>query len=110
MPYLTQIERNFDDKDVDSLIEHFRDPERREAFFKEYKEIEMLYEIEENGNRKTGTPYELKNILRRPNISTSLSTLDLPGLFPANYFDSALAITVGPAIDQYRIRGKASSK
>jgi type I restriction enzyme R subunit len=39
------IERNFNDKDVDTLIEHFRDPERRKAFFKEYKEIEMLYEI-----------------------------------------------------------------
>ena len=43
--YLALIERNFDDKDVDALIEHFRDPERRKAFFKEYKEIEMLYEI-----------------------------------------------------------------
>ena len=43
--YLAMIARNFDDKDVDTLIEHFRDPERRKAFFKEYKEIEMLYEI-----------------------------------------------------------------
>ena len=43
--YLSLIERNFTDKDVDSLIEHFRDPERRKMFFKEYKEIEMLYEI-----------------------------------------------------------------
>ncbi len=43
--YLALIERNFDDKDVDTLIEHFRDPERRKEFFKEYKEIEMLYEI-----------------------------------------------------------------
>ena len=43
--YLVLIERHFDDKDVDTLIEHFRDPERRKAFFKEYKEIEMLYEI-----------------------------------------------------------------
>jgi type I restriction enzyme R subunit len=43
--YLALIERNFNDRDVDSLIEHFRDPERRKAFFKEYKEIEMLYEI-----------------------------------------------------------------
>ena len=43
--YLRLIERNFTDKDVDTLIEHFRDPERRKAFFKEYKEIEMLYEI-----------------------------------------------------------------
>jgi type I restriction enzyme R subunit len=43
--YLCLIGRNFDDKDVDALIEHFRDPERRKSFFKEYKEIEMLYEI-----------------------------------------------------------------
>jgi type I restriction enzyme R subunit len=43
--YLGLIEMNFNDKDVDSLIEHFRDPDRRKAFFKEYKEIEMLYEI-----------------------------------------------------------------
>jgi type I restriction enzyme, R subunit len=43
--YLALIERSFDDKDVDTLIEHFRDPERRKEFFKEYKEIEMLYEI-----------------------------------------------------------------
>jgi len=43
--YLDLIKRNFDDKDVDDLIEHFRDKERRKEFFKEYKEIEMLYEI-----------------------------------------------------------------
>jgi type I restriction enzyme R subunit len=43
--YLVLIERNFNDKDIDTLIEHFRDPERRKEFFKEYKEIEMLYEI-----------------------------------------------------------------
>ena len=43
--YLKLIERNFNDKDVDNLIEHFRDKERRKEFFKEYKEIEMLYEI-----------------------------------------------------------------
>jgi type I restriction enzyme R subunit len=43
--YLALITRNFDDKDVDTLIEHFRDKERRKEFFKEYKEIEMLYEI-----------------------------------------------------------------
>jgi hypothetical protein len=30
---------------VDNLIEHFRDKDRRKEFFKEYKEIEMLYEI-----------------------------------------------------------------
>jgi type I restriction enzyme R subunit len=28
-----------------NLIEHFRDQDRRKEFFKEYKEIEMLYEI-----------------------------------------------------------------
>ena len=43
--YLGLIIRQFNDKDIDGLIEHFRDPERRKAFFKEYKEIEMLYEI-----------------------------------------------------------------
>jgi type I restriction enzyme R subunit len=30
---------------VDDLIEHFRDKERRKEFFKEYKELEMLFEI-----------------------------------------------------------------
>ncbi len=44
-PYLALVTRNFDDKDVDNLIEQFRDKERRTEFFKEYKEIEMLYEI-----------------------------------------------------------------
>ena len=43
--YLGLIEHQFNDKDVDGLVEHFRDPERRKKFFKEYKEIEMLYEI-----------------------------------------------------------------
>ena len=43
--YLGLIEHNFNDKDIDNLIEYFRDPERRKEFFKEYKEIEMFYEI-----------------------------------------------------------------
>ncbi len=43
--YLALVENDFIDKDVDNLIEHFRDKDRRKAFFKEYKEIEMLYEI-----------------------------------------------------------------
>ena len=43
--YLALIRYNFNDKDVDGLIEHFRDKDRRKEFFKEYKEIEMLYEI-----------------------------------------------------------------
>ena len=43
--YLALVTQYFNDKDVDNLIEHFRDKERRKEFFKEYKEIEMLYEI-----------------------------------------------------------------
>jgi type I restriction enzyme R subunit len=43
--YLRLVRANFDDKDVDNLIEHFRDKGLRKEFFKEYKEIEMLYEI-----------------------------------------------------------------
>lgn len=43
--YLALVGGRFDDRDVDALIEHFRDPERRMEFFKEYKEVEMLYEI-----------------------------------------------------------------
>jgi type I restriction enzyme, R subunit len=43
--YLELIERNFDDKDLDALAEHFRDPAKRKEFFREYKEVEMLYEI-----------------------------------------------------------------
>jgi type I restriction enzyme, R subunit len=43
--YLKLVTRGFDDKDVDDLIEHFRDKERRKEFFKEFKELEMLYEI-----------------------------------------------------------------
>jgi type I restriction enzyme R subunit len=43
--YLRLVQRNFDDKDVDNLIEHFRDKGRRKEFFKDYNEIEMLYEI-----------------------------------------------------------------
>lgn len=43
--YLQLIHFNFDDRDEDNLIEHFRDKERRKRLFKEFKEIEMLYEI-----------------------------------------------------------------
>lgn len=43
--YLGLITNNFNDKDVDNLIEHFRDKEKRKELFKEYKEMEMLYEI-----------------------------------------------------------------
>jgi len=43
--YLKLITHDFNDKDVDDLIEHFRDKDRRKEFFKEFKELEMLYEI-----------------------------------------------------------------
>jgi type I restriction enzyme R subunit len=43
--YLRLIRFGFNDRDIDALVGHFGDPERRKAFFKEYKEIEMLYEI-----------------------------------------------------------------
>ena len=43
--YLKLVHHGFNDKDVDALIEHFRNPERRKEFFREYKEIEMLYEV-----------------------------------------------------------------
>jgi type I restriction enzyme R subunit len=42
---LNLIEQNFNDKDVDNLIDHFRDKRLRKELFKEYKELEMLYEI-----------------------------------------------------------------
>lgn len=43
--YLSLIQHNFNDKDVDNLIEYFREQEHRKAFSKAYKELEMLYEI-----------------------------------------------------------------
>lgn len=43
--YLALLKHNFDDRDIDGLVEAFRDPARRKEFFREYKEIEMLYEI-----------------------------------------------------------------
>lgn len=43
--YLALITHNFNDKDTDNLIAHFRDKSVRKEFFKLYKEIEMLYEI-----------------------------------------------------------------
>lgn len=44
-PYLKLITQNFNDKDTDNLIAHFRDKSKRKEFFKLYKEVEMLYEI-----------------------------------------------------------------
>jgi type I restriction enzyme, R subunit len=43
--YLKLVKHGFNDKDVDHLIEEFRDKDRRKEFFKEFKELEMLYEI-----------------------------------------------------------------
>lgn len=43
--YLGLIQQNFNDKDTDNLIDYFRDKDKRKEFFKEFKEIEMLYEI-----------------------------------------------------------------
>ena len=43
--YIGMVKHQFDDRDVDNLIEHFRDKDRRKEFSREYKEIEMLYEI-----------------------------------------------------------------
>ena len=43
--YLKLVKHGFNDKDVDDLIEHFRGKGRRAEFFKEFKELEILYEI-----------------------------------------------------------------
>ena len=43
--YLGLIQHGFDDRDVDALIEYFRDKDRRKEFFRRYKELEVLYEI-----------------------------------------------------------------
>ena len=43
--YFDLLTGAFDDRQAGFLIEHFRDEEKRKAFFKLYNEIEMLYEI-----------------------------------------------------------------
>ena len=43
--YFGLLEGPFNDRLAGILIEHFRDEEKRKAFFKLYNEIEMLYEI-----------------------------------------------------------------
>src|SRR3712207_6780758 len=43
--YLKLVTHGFDDRDVNDLIEHFRDKERRKEFFKEFREREMVSEI-----------------------------------------------------------------
>src|SRR3989339_685477 len=43
--YLELIKPPYNDKDVDILVNHFKDKSKRKEFFKFYKELEMLYEI-----------------------------------------------------------------
>jgi type I restriction enzyme R subunit len=43
--YISLVQQNFIDKDVDNIIAYFRDQDKRKAFYKEYKELEMLFEI-----------------------------------------------------------------
>ncbi len=43
--YLDLIQFNFNDIDVDNVIEYFREPDSRKTFQKFYKVIEMLYEV-----------------------------------------------------------------
>jgi type I restriction enzyme, R subunit len=43
--FLKIVTHGFNDKDVDDVIEHFRDKDRRQELFKEFRELEMLYEI-----------------------------------------------------------------
>lgn len=43
--YLPLITQNFNDKDVDTVIEHFRDDDRRSEIHRLYKQIEALFEI-----------------------------------------------------------------
>jgi len=45
LQYLSLIKGNYNDKDIDLLVEHFKDKSKRKEFFKFYKELEMLYEI-----------------------------------------------------------------
>ena len=44
-PYLDLIQFNFNDIDVDNIIEYFREPDRRKTFQNFYQTIEMLYEV-----------------------------------------------------------------
>ena len=44
-PYLALCSGPVDDKTLEKAIEVFEDKERREAFYKLFKELEMLYEI-----------------------------------------------------------------
>ncbi|MCJ7699856.1 type I restriction endonuclease subunit R, partial [Candidatus Bathyarchaeota archaeon] len=44
-PYLELIGRRFDDKTVERTIEYFSDKDKREEFYRFFKQLEMLYEI-----------------------------------------------------------------
>ena len=43
--YLKIVSRPITDKEIDKLIEYFKDKSKRKEFFKLYKELEALYEI-----------------------------------------------------------------
>ncbi len=43
--YLALVSGKFTDKTTDSLIDYFKDKDKRQTFFKLYKELEALYEI-----------------------------------------------------------------
>lgn len=44
-PYLELIGRRFDDRTIEKAIEYFSDKDKREDFYKFFKQLEMLYEI-----------------------------------------------------------------
>ena len=44
-PYLELIGRRFDNKTVERTIEYFSDKDKREEFYRFFKQLEMLYEI-----------------------------------------------------------------
>jgi len=43
--YIGLVQFNFNDIDVDNILEYFREPDKRQTFQKFYKAIEMLYEV-----------------------------------------------------------------
>jgi len=44
-PYLKLCRKPLDDKGVERILEHFSDPNRRDAFFKFFEETQELYEV-----------------------------------------------------------------
>ncbi|WP_446921073.1 hypothetical protein, partial [Klebsiella pneumoniae] len=43
--YLTLVSGRADDKAAEAVINHFRDPQLREAFYAYFREVEEVYEI-----------------------------------------------------------------